>query len=114
MTVLSICCGKVTQIKDTKVIVKDKNHTNFTYNLIKYQRSNQDTCINQRPLVSVNEKVTIGQIIADGASTEGGELSVGQNILIAYMPWEGYNYEDAFVISERLLYDDLYTSLHKS
>ena len=112
MTVLSICCGKVTQIKDNKVIVKDKNQTSFTYNLIKYQRSNQDTCINQRPLVSVNEKVTIGQIIADGASTEGGELSVGQNILIAYMPWEGYNYEDAFVISERLLYDDLYTSLH--
>ena len=104
MTVLSICCGKVTQIKDNKVIVKDKNQTSFTYNLIKYQRSNQDTCINQRPLVSVNEKVTIGQIIADGASTEGGELSVGQNILIAYMPWEGYNYEDAFVISERLLY----------
>ena len=112
MTVLSICCGKVTQIKDNKVLVKDKNQTTFTYNLIKYQRSNQDTCINQRPLVSVNEKVTIGQIIADGASTEGGELSVGQNILIAYMPWEGYNYEDAFVISERLLYDDLYTSLH--
>ena len=112
MTVLSICCGKVTQIKDNKVIVKDKNQTSFTYNLIKYQRSNQDTCINQRPLVSANEKVTIGQIIADGASTEGGELSVGQNILIAYMPWEGYNYEDAFVISERLLYDDLYTSLH--
>ena len=112
MTVLSICCGKVTQITDSRVIIKDKNQTIFTYSLIKYQRSNQDTCINQRPLVSVNEKLTVGQIIADGASTEGGELSVGQNILIAYMPWEGYNYEDAFVISERLLYDDLYTSLH--
>ena len=112
MTVLSICCGKVTQITDSKVIIKDKNQTIFTYSLIKYQRSNQDTCINQRPLISVNEKLTVGQIIADGASTEGGELSVGQNILIAYMPWEGYNYEDAFVISERLLYDDLYTSLH--
>ena len=60
----------------------------------------------------INEKVITGQIIADGASTESGELSVGQNILIAYMPWEGYNYEDAFVISERLVYDDLYTSLH--
>ena len=112
MTVLSICCGKVTQITDSKVIIKDKNQTIFTYSLIKYQRSKQDTCINQRPLISVNEKLTVGQIIADGASTEGGELSVGQNILIAYMPWEGYNYEDAFVISERLLYDDLYTSLH--
>ena len=112
MTVLSTSYGKVIQINDSKVIVKDKNYTLFTYNLIKYQRSNQDTCINQRPLVAINEKVCIGQIIADGASTEGGELSVGQNILIAYMPWEGYNYEDAFVISERLLYDDLYTSLH--
>jgi len=112
MTVLSISCGKVIKISDAKVVVKDKNKTIFTYSLTKYQRSNQDTCINQRPIVSINEKVTTGQIIADGASTEGGELSVGQNILIAYMPWEGYNYEDAFIISERLLYDDLYTSLH--
>ncbi len=112
MTVLSACCGKVIKITDGKIFVKDKNCTIFTYNLTKYQRSNQDTCINQRPLVAINEKVNTGQIIADGASTEGGELSVGQNIVIAYMPWEGYNYEDAFVISERLLYDDLYTSLH--
>ncbi len=112
MTILSICSGKVTQITDNRVCVKDKNHILFTYSLIKYQRSNQDTCINQRPLVSINEKVSVGQIIADGASTEGGELSVGQNISIAYMPWEGYNYEDAFVISERLIYDDYYTSLH--
>ena len=112
MTVLSASYGKVLQINDGKIVVRDKNYTLFTYNLTKYQRSNQDTCINQRSLVDINEKVTTGQIIADGASTEGGELSVGQNILIAYMPWEGYNYEDAFVISERLLYDDLFTSLH--
>jgi DNA-directed RNA polymerase subunit beta len=112
MTILSVSCGKVIKISDAKVLVKNKNDTIFTYNLTKYQRSNQDTCINQKPIVSINEKVHTGQIIADGASTEGGELSVGQNILIAYMPWEGYNYEDAFVISERLLYDDLYTSLH--
>jgi DNA-directed RNA polymerase subunit beta len=112
MTVLSACCGKVVQITEGNIVIKDKARTVFTYTLTKYQRSNQDTCINQRPIVSINEKVTIGQIIADGASTEGGELSVGQNIVIAYMPWEGYNYEDAFVISERLIYDDLYTSLH--
>jgi DNA-directed RNA polymerase subunit beta len=112
MTVLSVGYGKVFKINDGKVVIKDKNNTVFTYNLTKYQRSNQDTCINQRPFVSINEKVTTGQIIADGASTEGGELSVGQNIIIAYMPWEGYNYEDAFCVSERLLYDDLYTSLH--
>ena len=112
MTMLSASYGRVIQINDGKIIVKDKNTNIFTYNLTKYQRSNQDTCINQRPFVSINEKVSTGQIIADGASTEGGELSVGQNIIIAYMPWEGYNYEDAFVISERLLYDDLFTSLH--
>jgi len=112
MTMLSSNCGKVIQINDGKIFIKDKKSNIFIYSLTKYQRSNQDTCINQRPLVTINEKVTTGQIIADGASTESGELSVGQNILIAYMPWEGYNYEDAFVISERLLYDDLYTSLH--
>ena len=112
MVLLSASYGKVIQITDGQIGVLDKNRTLFTYNLIKYQRSNQDTCINQRPIVSVNQKIVIGQILADGASTENGELSVGQNILIAYMPWEGYNYEDAFVVSERLLYDDLYTSLH--
>ena len=112
MTVLSASYGKVITINNGKIVIRDKKHNVFTYSLTKYQRSNQDTCVNQRPFVSVNEKVIIGQILADGASTEGGELSVGQNILIAYMPWEGYNYEDAFVISERLLYDDLYTSIH--
>jgi DNA-directed RNA polymerase subunit beta len=112
MTILSACYGKVTRINEGKIFITDKNNTVYTYFLTKYQRSNQDTCINQKPLVGVNEKVHTGQILADGASTQGGELSVGQNIIIAYMPWEGYNYEDAFVISERLIYDDLYTSLH--
>ena len=112
MTLMSSNYGKVTKISDGFIGIQDKEGTTFTYNLKKYQRSNQDTCINQKPIVSINEKIVIGQIIADGASTEGGELSVGQNIIIAYMPWEGYNYEDAFVISERLLYEDLYTSLH--
>ena len=112
MTVMSAGCGKVIKLTEGTISIKDKKGSILTYNLTKYQRSNQDTCINQKPLVAINEKVLTGQIIADGASTEGGELSVGQNIVIAYMPWEGYNYEDAFVISERLLYDDLYTSLH--
>jgi len=112
MTLISSCSGKVIQITKGIIAIKDKKNNVFNYALNKYQRSNQDTCINQKPLVSVNEKVTVGQIIADGASTEGGELAVGQNIIIAYMPWEGYNYEDAFVVSERLLYDNLYTSLH--
>ena len=112
MTLLSCNYGRVALINNSKIFIKDKKHNTFIYNLIKYQRSNQDTCITQRSCVSINEKITTGQIIADGASTEGGELSVGQNIIIAYMPWEGYNYEDAFVISERLIYDALYTSLH--
>ena len=112
MCLLSASYGKVISITEGKIIIRDQKYTTFSYSLTKYQRSNQDTCINQKPIVSINEKVTTGQIIADGASTENGELSVGQNIIIAYMPWEGYNYEDAFVISERLLYDDLFTSLH--
>ncbi|BAU66613.1 DNA-directed RNA polymerase, beta subunit [Stanieria sp. NIES-3757] len=82
------------------------------YKLQKYQRSNQDTCLNQRPLVYIGEEVVPGQVLADGSATEGGELALGQNILVAYMPWEGYNYEDAILISERLVYDDVYTSIH--
>jgi DNA-directed RNA polymerase subunit beta len=82
------------------------------YRLQKYQRSNQDTCLNQRPLVYVGEDVVPGQVLADGSSTEGGELALGQNVLVAYMPWEGYNYEDAILLSERLVHDDVYTSIH--
>ena len=82
------------------------------YPLQKYQRSNQDTCLNQRPLVFAGEEVVPGQVLADGSGTEGGEIALGQNVLIAYMPWEGYNYEDAILISERLVQDDVYTSIH--
>jgi DNA-directed RNA polymerase subunit beta len=82
------------------------------YELQKYQRSNQDTCLNQRPLIFIGETVVPGQILADGSATEGGELALGQNILVAYMPWEGYNYEDAILISERLVQQDVYTSIH--
>ncbi|MCU0518760.1 MAG: DNA-directed RNA polymerase subunit beta, partial [Oscillatoria sp. Prado101] len=82
------------------------------YELQKYQRSNQDTCLNQRPLVSEGDDVVAGQVLADGSATEGGEIALGQNILVAYMPWEGYNYEDAILINERLVYDDIYTSIH--
>ncbi len=84
----------------------------IVYKLQKYQRSNQDTCLNQRPLVYVGEDVVPGQVLADGSSTEGGELALGQNITVAYMPWEGYNYEDAILISEKLVYEDYYTSIH--
>jgi DNA-directed RNA polymerase subunit beta len=112
MTILSSNCGKVIDIIYNSITVQDKNGTIIRYLLNKYRRSNQETCINQKPLVWVHEKVFTGQVLADGSSTEGGELAVGQNILVGYTPWEGYNYEDAFIINERLIYDDLYTSLH--
>lgn len=82
------------------------------YSLQKYQRSNQDTCLVQRPAIFEGDWVQVGDLLADSSASAGGELSLGQNILIAYMPWEGYNYEDAILISERLVYDDVYTSIH--
>ena len=79
---------------------------------MKYVRSNQDTCINQKPLVKEGDKVKEGDVIADGASTNCGELSLGKNVIVAYMPWEGYNYEDAILLSERCVHDDIFTSVH--
>nr|YP_009397022.1 RNA polymerase b-subunit [Spyridia filamentosa]ARW66208.1 RNA polymerase b-subunit [Spyridia filamentosa] len=112
MIVSSRTSGVVNYVSGTKIGIQSSDSKIFHYRLKKYYRSNQDTCINQRPLVWPGEKISIGQILADGASTDGGEISLGRNILVAYMPWEGYNYEDAFLISERLVYDDLYTSIH--
>ncbi|MDH4100415.1 MAG: DNA-directed RNA polymerase subunit beta [Nitrospirota bacterium] len=82
------------------------------YNLVKFYRSNQNTCVNQKPIVEVGEKVTKGQILADGPCTERGELALGQNVLVAFMPWNGYNFEDAILISETLVKEDRYTSIH--
>ncbi|MGH7842063.1 MAG: DNA-directed RNA polymerase subunit beta [Candidatus Binataceae bacterium] len=82
------------------------------YNLVKYQRSNQNTCINQRPIVVKGERVTAGDIVADGPSTDMGELALGRNVLVAFMPWGGYNFEDSILISERVVRDDLFTSVH--
>jgi DNA-directed RNA polymerase subunit beta len=82
------------------------------YNLIKFQRSNQDTCINQKPIVEVGQKVKSGDVIADSSATENGELALGKNVLVAFMPWRGYNFEDAIIISEKLVKDDIYTSVH--
>lgn len=82
------------------------------YNLVKYQRTNQNTCFNQKPIVNVGDKVKRGDVIADGPSTELGELALGQNILVAFTPWQGYNFEDSILISERLIKDDVYTSVH--
>ncbi|MEH1947289.1 MAG: DNA-directed RNA polymerase subunit beta [Nostoc sp.] len=113
MVIVSRTDGDVTYVDATEIRVRPKPNTpEIKYTLSKYQRSNQDTCLNQKPLVRIGEKVVAGQVLADGSSTEGGELALGQNIVVAYMPWEGYNYEDAILISERLVQDDVYTSIH--
>jgi DNA-directed RNA polymerase subunit beta len=112
MVIISRTDGEVSYIDATRIRVRAANGSEIEYQMSKYQRSNQDTCLNQRPLVRKGDRVVAGQVIADGSSTEGGEIALGQNILVAYMPWEGYNYEDAILISERLVQEDLYTSIH--
>ncbi|GFO66195.1 DNA-directed RNA polymerase subunit beta [Geomonas paludis] len=111
--------GVVESVDASRIVVKiDEDQYDATgtgvdiYNLIKFARSNQNTCINQRPVVKVGDHVKAGDIIADGPSTDMGELALGQNVLIAFMPWGGYNYEDSILISERLVKDDRYTSIH--
>jgi DNA-directed RNA polymerase subunit beta len=103
--------GKIIYIDSNKIrlsLNKEEVNTNF----IIYQRSNNNTCLHQKSQVVNNKYVRKGQMLADGAATSKGELALGKNILVAYMPWEGYNFEDAILISERLIYDDIYTSLH--
>ena len=112
MVPISRVNGSVTFVDATAIVVRDEEGYDHTHFLQKYQRSNQDTCLNQRPIVRQGDPVIIGQVLADGSACEGGEIALGQNVLIAYMPWEGYNYEDAILVSERLVNDDLYTSVH--
>ncbi|MGB7440411.1 MAG: DNA-directed RNA polymerase subunit beta [Coleofasciculaceae cyanobacterium] len=112
MVIVSRSDGEISYVDAQKIRIRDKEGNETQYELQKYQRSNQDTCLNQRPLVFEGDDVVAGQVVADGSATEGGELALGQNILVAYMPWEGYNYEDAILISERLVMDDIYTSIH--
>ncbi|MGQ0607215.1 MAG: DNA-directed RNA polymerase subunit beta [Chloroflexota bacterium] len=97
---------------DHLVIERDEGDERDVYQLKKFLRSNQGTCINQRPVVDVGERVKVDQLLADGSSTQDGEMALGQNILVAFLPWEGGNYEDAIVLSERLVKDDLFTSIH--
>jgi DNA-directed RNA polymerase subunit beta len=120
MVIVSRTPGVVTYVDSERILVRptvEESDSNglpqiIEYELQKYQRSNQDTCLNQRPIVFEGDEVEAGQVLADGSATEGGELALGQNILVAYMPWEGYNYEDSILISERLVIDDVYTSIH--
>ena len=104
--------GSVKYVSSRIISINTEQNEIITYKLQKFIRSNQDTCINQRPIVWPNEDVVSGQVIADGPGTSGGELALGQNLLVAYMPWEGYNYEDAILINERLVQEDLFTSVH--
>ncbi|MEO0406018.1 MAG: DNA-directed RNA polymerase subunit beta [Cyanobacteria bacterium P01_A01_bin.135] len=112
MVMVSRSAGEVTYVDANRIRIRDDNGRETHYELQKYQRSNQDTCLNQRPIVFTGDRVELGQVLADGSAAEGGEVALGQNVLITYMPWEGYNYEDAILISERLVFDDVYTSIH--
>jgi DNA-directed RNA polymerase subunit beta len=110
--------GVVDQVDSTRIVIRVTEETSSgeqavdIYNLLKFQRSNQSTCINQRPLVKVGDIVERGDIIADGPSTNLGELALGRNVLVAFMPWQGYNFEDSILISERIVRDDVFTSIH--
>jgi DNA-directed RNA polymerase subunit beta len=117
--------GKIESVEADRIMIsygskkEEENLDDFSgfggvdeYKLIKYQRSNQDTCVNQKPLVEVGQKVKKGDVIADSSATEDGELALGRNILVAFMPWRGYNFEDAIILSERLVTGDVYTSIH--
>jgi DNA-directed RNA polymerase subunit beta len=110
--------GTVDQVDATRIVVRATEETDPSksgvdiYRLQKFQRSNQNTCINQRPLVKIGDLVTKGDIIADGPSTELGELALGRNVLVAFMPWNGYNFEDSILLSERIVKDDVFTSIH--
>jgi DNA-directed RNA polymerase subunit beta len=112
MTLNAQSSGIVSFVTANKIVIKEPNGKKLTYKLQKYLRSNQQTCINHRPIVWKGEKIKSGQILTDGPAITNSELSLGQNVLVGYMPWQGYNFEDAILISERLVYDDIFTSIH--
>ena len=112
ITVVAKEDGIVENVTGKEITIRDKKNEVTSYKLLKFQRTNGGTCINQRPIVEVGEKVKKGQTIADGPATQGGEMALGRNVLIAFSTWEGYNFEDAILISERLVKEDVYTSIH--
>ena len=118
VTIVAKRSGIVDQVDATRIVVRATDSSDSTapgvdiYNLLKFQRSNQNTCITQRPLVKVGDRVNAGDIVADGPSTDLGELALGRNVLVAFMPWNGYNFEDSILINERIVKDDVFTSIH--
>ncbi len=118
VTVVAKRDGVIESVDSTRIVVKADKTSGARdtgvdiYNLVKYQRSNQNTCVNQRPIVRIGDQVKAGDVIADGPSTEMGELALGRNVLVALMPWGGYNFEDSILISERVVKEDIYTSIH--
>ena len=112
IVILAAQDGTVSHVSARQISIRDDNGVEHVYHLTKFQRSNQGTCLNQRPIVKKGARVKKGDVIADGASTDGGEIALGRNILIGFMTWEGYNYEDAVLISEKLVKDDVFTSIH--
>jgi DNA-directed RNA polymerase subunit beta len=110
--ILAEKAGTVEEVSADEVVIKENDGTMHGYPLQKFRRSNQGTCINQKPVVTASQRVSKGQVIADGPCTDHGELALGKNLLVAFMPWEGHNYEDAIVISERLARDDVLSSIH--
>ncbi len=112
IVVLARESGVVTYVSAEEIVIKTDKGDEDRYKLLKFARSNQGTCLNQKPLVVVGQRVEKGEVIADGPSTDQGELALGRNVLVAFMPWEGYNYEDAILISEKLVKEDIFTSIH--
>jgi DNA-directed RNA polymerase subunit beta len=110
--ILSKHAGTVHRVSASEIVIRDDAGGLYPYKMLKFVRSNQGTCINQRPIVKAGERVEVGDVIADGPSTDQGEIALGRNILIGFMTWEGYNYEDAILISEKLVKDDVLTSIH--
>ncbi len=104
--------GTITEVDGNAITVQYKNMGRVVYRLLKFERSNQDTCINQKPIVAQGQTIKKGEILAHGPSTDNGELALGKNLVVAFMPWEGYNFEDAIILSERLVKDDVLTSIH--
>ena len=109
--VLAECDGKVKYVDSNKIVIEDENGKEHEQGLIKFARTTQDTCLNQKPIVAVGDTVKEGETIADGFATKDGELALGKNLLVAFMNWEGYNYEDAILINERLVKEDVFTSI---